>query len=99
MQTVQTRVNIDNSTSEAFTVFDIFAHDRVGLLYSITRKLFELRLSVGRAQIATHGDQVVDVFYVTEQGGEKIRDKTRLSVIREQLLQVCAGQDAAAAGG
>jgi [protein-PII] uridylyltransferase len=91
----QTRVNVDNTSSEAFTVFDIFAHDRSGLLYSITRKLFELGLSVGRAQIATHVDQVIDVFYVTDQAGQKILDKDQLAEIRQQLLQVCEREPAA----
>ena len=37
-----TQVRIDNSNSERFTIVDIFAADRMGLLYSITRTLFEL---------------------------------------------------------
>jgi [protein-PII] uridylyltransferase len=86
----QTRVNIDNSSSTHFTVLDIFALDRVGLLYTITRKLFELGLSVGRAKIATHLDQVVDVFYVTDQKGKKVEDESRLQDIRRQILDAIA---------
>jgi len=84
----QTRVNIDNSTSDRYTVLDVFTHDRVGLLYAVTRRLFELGLSVGRAKIATHLDQVLDVFYVTDQAGEKITDPERLEDIRRRLLEV-----------
>ena len=50
--------------------------------------LFELGLSVGRAKIGTFLDQVVDVFYVTDQQDRKIKDDRRLEEIR-----------AAAAGG
>lgn len=84
----QTRVQIDNASSEHFTIVDIFAHDRTGLLYVITRRLFELGLSVGRAKIATHLDQVLDVFYVTDQAGAKVKDERRLEDIRRQLLDV-----------
>jgi [protein-PII] uridylyltransferase len=85
---VPSRVNIDNSTSSRFTIIDIFTHDRTGLLYAITRALFELGLSVARAKIGTFLDQVVDVFYVTDQQERKIRDGRRLDEIQTRLLAV-----------
>ncbi|MGD0653691.1 MAG: [protein-PII] uridylyltransferase [Thermoguttaceae bacterium] len=85
---VQTRVNADNSTSDSYTILDIFAHDRTGLLYAVTRTLFELGLSVARAKIGTYLDQVVDVFYVTDQNNRKIEDDRRLDEIRRRVLEV-----------
>jgi [protein-PII] uridylyltransferase len=85
---VPTRVNVDNSTSSRFTIIDIFTHDRTGLLYAITRTLFELGLSVARAKIGTFLDQVVDVFYVTDHQDHKIKDERLLEEIRTRLLQV-----------
>jgi len=85
---VPTRVNIDNSTSDRFTIVDIFTHDRPGLLYAVARKLFELELSVGRAKIGTFLDQVVDVFYVTDRQEHKVHDEPRLEEIRRCLLEV-----------
>ncbi|MBN2477548.1 MAG: [protein-PII] uridylyltransferase [Pirellulales bacterium] len=82
------RVNADNSTSDRYTVLDIFAHDRAGLLYTIARALFELGLSVWRAKIGTYLDQVVDVFYVTDARGQKIEDEPRVEQIRHRLLEV-----------
>jgi [protein-PII] uridylyltransferase len=82
-----TRVKLDNDTSDRFTVVDVFCHDRMGLLYTITRTLFECGASVGVAKIGTYLDQVVDVFYVTDQQtGAKITDERRLSEIRGRLL-------------
>jgi [protein-PII] uridylyltransferase len=86
-----TRVHVDNTTSDQFTILDIFAHDRMGLLYIITRTIFQLGLSVHVARIGTYLDQVVDVFYVTDQQGRKILDDRHLNHIREQLkIQVDA---------
>jgi [protein-PII] uridylyltransferase len=85
---VPTRVNIDNSTSSRFTIIDLFTHDRAGLLYAITRTLYELELSVGRAKIGTFLDQVVDVFYVTDRQDRKIADEHRLDEIRRRLVEV-----------
>jgi [protein-PII] uridylyltransferase len=82
----QTRVEADNSTSQTCTILDIFAADRPGLLYDITRTLFELGLSVWRAKVGTYLDQVVDAFYVTDQDGNKIEGAIRLQQIRGRLL-------------
>ncbi len=84
----QARVNADNTTSDDYTILDVFTVDRTGLLYSITRTLFEAGLSVWRAKIGTYLDQVVDVFYVTQQDGRKIEDESRLREIRRRLLEV-----------
>jgi [protein-PII] uridylyltransferase len=81
----QTRVVIDNELSKECTVIDVFAHDCPGLLYRIAATLLALNLSVARAKIATHVDQVVDVFYVTDTHGEKIRNEDRLSTIQTVL--------------
>ena len=35
----QIRVNTDNSTSDRYTIIDVFAYDRTGLLYAVTRTL------------------------------------------------------------
>jgi [protein-PII] uridylyltransferase len=80
------RVVIDNETSDRYTVIDVFAHDRPGLLYEITRSLFVLQLSVALAKIATHFDQVLDVFFITDSDGHKIDDGERLKAIRQHLM-------------
>lgn len=80
-----TRVVVDNESSDRYTVIDVFAHDRPGLLYTITRALYELNLSVSLAKIATHFDQVLDVFFVTDSNGNKVDDSDRLKSIRELL--------------
>jgi [protein-PII] uridylyltransferase len=87
LSVLPTRVHMDNSTSERYTIIDVFAADRIGLLYRITRTLYELGLSVATAKIATHLDQVVDVFYVTDRENNKIWDDARLEAIRARLLE------------
>lgn len=79
------RVRADNTTSRHCTVLDVFAVDRPGLLYSIARALYEEGLSVWRAKIGTYLDQVVDVFYVTDQEGRKIEDDARLDQIARRV--------------
>jgi len=81
-----TRVEIDNDTSDRCTVVSVFAHDQTGLLYTITRTLFQLGLSIELAKIATHFDQVADVFYVTDNSGRKIDDEARRDEIRQRMM-------------
>ena len=84
--TLPTRVKIDNNTSDKYTILDIFAHDQMGLLYTISKAIFELGLSVHAARIGSYLDQVVDVFYVTGDDNQKLYDEHRLLEIRAHLL-------------
>ena len=88
-----TRVSADNVTAEKYTILTIFAYDRMGLLLLITGTLYELELEVHLAKIATHLDQVVDVFYVTDRQGEKIEQEDRLKLIRETVKQAILESD------
>jgi [protein-PII] uridylyltransferase len=81
-----TRIRLDNTTSERYTIVDIFANDQRGLLYTISRQLFELGLSVSLAKIGTHLDQVVDVFYVTTMDGKKVVDEGQLEELKSKLI-------------
>ena len=80
-----TRVEFDDYVSETHTVIDVRTHDRPGLLYIISRVLRELDLDLSLAKITTDVEQVVDVFYVTERDGGKVRDEHRMKEIRERL--------------
>ncbi|MDZ4783759.1 MAG: [protein-PII] uridylyltransferase, partial [Planctomycetia bacterium] len=90
-----TQVRIDNSTSDRHTIVDVFAADRTGLLYTITRTLFEAGVSVWVAKIGTYLDQVVDVFYVTDAGGNRIEDEEQIQLLRRRLLEEIAAFESA----
>jgi [protein-PII] uridylyltransferase len=75
-------VRIDNETSDGFTIIDVFADDRQGLLYVITNEIFQIGLSIHAARISTRLDQVADVFYVTDQAGKKLQDHALLERVR-----------------
>jgi [protein-PII] uridylyltransferase len=81
-----TEVRIDNETSDEFTIIDIFADDRLGLLYEITRAIFRLGLSIHAARISTMLDQACDVFYVTDRTGMKVQEQAQLERVRERLI-------------
>jgi len=82
-----TRVEIDNEVSADYTVIDIYTHDKVGLLYSITSTLTELGLYIGISKISTKVDQVADVFYVKDIFGHKVTSDRKVEEIRERLCK------------
>ena len=85
---VQPRVLIDNKASAAYTVIEVNGRDRPGLLYRLTLALTQLDLTIASAMISTYGERVVDVFYLQDAEGSKIRDGARLEQIRGELLAV-----------
>ena len=80
-----TAVVVDNAVSREYTVLDVYTEDRIGLLFSITRCLYRLGLRIHLAKITTSVDQVLDVFYVTDEHGRKIEDAATLESIRRDL--------------
>jgi [protein-PII] uridylyltransferase len=80
-----TEVWIDNETADGFTIIDVFADDRRGLLYVITSAMLALGLSIHAARVSTKLDQACDVFYVTDQSGRKIQDQVRLERVRTEI--------------
>ena len=79
-------VVMDTKSSDFFTLIEVFANDRVGLLYQITHTLFRLGLDIRIAKISTKADQVADIFYVKDLEGQKVEDEKKLQEIREALL-------------
>jgi len=88
-----TRIEIDNDSSDRSTVIDIYTHDRIGLLYDITKTLTKLGLSIDYAKISTKVDQVADVFYVREIDGGKLLDPDKLAAVRSTLLKAIDAEE------
>ena len=79
-------VVIDNKSSDFFTLIEVFASDRVGLLYLITRTLFDLRLDIRIAKTGVRANQIADVFYVRDLDGQKIEDQEQVKEIKKALI-------------
>jgi [protein-PII] uridylyltransferase len=84
-------VVIDNTASNRFTVIEISGLDRTGLLYEVTTALGKLNLNITSAHIATFGEKVVDVFYVTDLTGGKVVNGGRQAAIKRHLLDLFEG--------
>ncbi|MBI2501827.1 MAG: [protein-PII] uridylyltransferase [Candidatus Latescibacteria bacterium] len=80
-------LKFENQVSDRYTVVEVDAQDRVGLLYKITQVLSEQELDIHTALINTVADRATDAFYVVDGRGQKIVNYEVMERIRQQLLE------------
>jgi [protein-PII] uridylyltransferase len=83
---IEPEVTINNQWSSRYTVVEVTGLDRPGLLYELTTTLSKLNLNIASAHVATFGERVVDVFYITDLLGAQITAATRQAAIKRPLL-------------
>ena len=87
---VPTSITFDNDGSEIFTIIEVDTRDRPGLLYDLTRELATNNISIATAQIATYGEQAVDVFYVKDMFGMKLHSESKRTALAKKLREAIA---------
>ena len=92
-------VVVNNQWSHRYTMVEITGLDRTGLLYEMTATLSKLNLNIASAHVATFGERVVDVFYVTDLMGAQITSPTRQAAIKRALIPLFTAQEAEAKHG
>lgn len=70
----RSEIKIQFETYDKYSIVDIHAPDKLGLLYKITSKMYELGLIVYFAKIATKSDEVVGAFYVLDRNRKRITE-------------------------
>ncbi len=85
------RVKIDNETVNSATIIDVFAYDKTGLLYKLAKKIHRLGLDVTYARVSTYAHQVIGVFYVTDEQGNKIRNRNQIQIIKKEIFRATKG--------
>ena len=89
---IQPNVLIDNRASNRFTVVEVNARDRPALLNQLAHALFQSKVTIHSAHVATYGERAVDVFYLTDLTGDRIVNPGRLKTLERKLLAAAAGE-------
>ena len=98
---VQTKIRVDDVSSESMTILDVLTQDRPGLLHTIADALHRAGVSIEVARIATEGNRATDAFYLRDLAGRlgkasgKIMDASR----REAVVEAVQTAIASLAGG
>jgi [protein-PII] uridylyltransferase len=89
---IEPNVLVDNRASNRFTVVEINARDRPALLNQLAHALFQSKVTIHSAHVATYGERAVDTFYLTDLTGDKIASGPRLKTLERRLLDAAAGK-------
>ena len=93
-------VSIRNDVSDFYTVIDITADDRLGLLYDLAHTIAAHDLEIYVSKATTVLDQVADTFYVKDTEQHKLVDEDRIAALERDLMAAASsGEMLAAAGG
>ncbi|MCK0164888.1 [protein-PII] uridylyltransferase [Marinobacter sp. S6332] len=83
-----TEVLFSNDTINERTVIEVITPDRPGLLARIGQVLLDHRIRLSNAKIATLGERVEDVFFVTDEQGEPISDPSVCHALQQDLCKM-----------
>jgi len=78
-------VSVDNAALQRYTLLEVTAADRLGLLYQVGEVLLALNLSIHGAKVSTFGERVEDTFFILDENGKKLAEAQR-ERLRSALL-------------
>ena len=79
--TIPTQISFSDDPAHGRTVMEVVTNDRPGLLAKISQALILCNVRLKNAKIATLGERVEDIFYITDDRNQPLDDAAR----REQL--------------
>lgn len=85
---VATEVIIEQDPANERTMLELTAPDRPGLLARVGRIFMEQDIALSAAKIATLGERVEDVFFITDKAGAPLTDPQRQQRLRERLIEM-----------
>lgn len=84
---VPATVEIHNDQHAAHTELRVVASDRPGLLARLGLIFMEEGISIQNAKIATLGERIDDVFFVTDTQHQPITDRSKLDALRKKICE------------
>ncbi|HLT13840.1 MAG TPA: [protein-PII] uridylyltransferase [Marinobacter sp.] len=83
-----TEVTFSNDTINQRTLMEVITPDRPGLLARIGQVLLEHRVRLTNAKIATLGERVEDVFFITDEQGRPLSDPGVCQALQQHLCKM-----------
>jgi [protein-PII] uridylyltransferase len=81
-----TRISIDNKTHPTYTLIEIQAPDRIGLLYDVLSCLDRENILIPLSRINTQAGAAIDTLYVVDGSTHaKVTDSNRIRMIQQHL--------------
>jgi len=90
---IATTVAVDNVGSDLYSIVEVTAADRLGLLYAITHALHSLSLDIHVAKVDTIGREVVDAFYVRRENGRRVEAADEIERLQQRVTEAVRALD------
>ncbi len=84
---IPTQVSFSQDEKNTRTVMEVTATDRVGFLSAIGSALEQCRTRLQSAKIATYGERIEDIFFITDQNNHMITDETQFEMLRNAITE------------
>jgi [protein-PII] uridylyltransferase len=85
-------IAIDNKAHPAYTLVQIEAPDRIGLLYDLLTALGQESVNIVLSRISTQKGAAIDTFYITDSKTRaKITDSQRIAALQRRLRSAVLG--------
>ena len=86
-------VSITNDESDFYTIVDVTANDRLGLLHDLTRVLASHGCAIYISKAGSVLDQVTDAFYIKDCDGRKLHDEEAIDALRRALARAAEASE------
>ena len=83
---VKEKIVINNDESDFFTLIELRAGTRLGLLYDVACVMFKMDLDIRAAKVDSNGEKMNGVFYVRDSAGEKIYEPSVMAETEQRLM-------------
>lgn len=84
---IQTQVVFHDDPGKARTVMEVITSDRPGLLSRIARALAACDIRMQNAKIATFGERVEDIFFITDQHNRPLQKDEQKQCLMKKIVE------------
>lgn len=90
--TVPTEVNFQDDPINQRTIMEVVTTDRPGLLSKLARAMDRCAIQLRNAKIATFGERVEDVFFITDREGRPLAAPQARALLRDTIVEEIEGR-------
>jgi [protein-PII] uridylyltransferase len=85
-------VEVSNEESDFYTIADVTANDRIGLLFDLATAIGELDFEIYISKASTIRDRAADTFYLKDREGLQVKDSLKLAELQARLFEAAQGR-------
>jgi len=85
--TMPTRTSISSDIQNGFSILEVISPDRPGLLARIGGVFLQFGIHLKNAKIATLGERVEDIFFISDKNGQPLTDPTLCQELQDEICR------------